>query len=601
MRGFLLFGVTAVALAWFLLLFRQWITYPKRVHKQSYPVFLIRPDEGDWELETTERSRDKNRTSVIRIKLPRTIMTFRNQSKSKKKPFPQISTSKATKYLKLLFFIAVLLAVPQTKAQTNNPAASSSGQAPVVIQKQNDQSEPSKKDISPVPISDNDKTSDSESKTEQSSTSSAQTHASSTQQSSPTPARRGLPAPLDGIFPSSEYIGPTIGVPDTDPVYPLTKAVWDICPALKDAKIKVYGWVNPGYNASTSRNSNIPLSYAIVPNSVELDQAVLRVERVPDTVQTDHVDWGFRVSDIYGIDYRWTTAQGYFSGQLFHHNLLNGWDPVELYGLLYFPHVAKGMVLKFGRYISPPDIEAQLAPDNYLYTHSIFFNYDAYTNTGIIASVMLNDQWTVQIGFHSGKDVAPWAAGAHPSFQAMARWVSKSNNDSLYGGIASLNNGRFKGNLDNLNQVNLTWTHRFNEKGTIFTSTESYFLQTSGAPLGGSVIDGPPRPWFTNVGIGAPIQGNAIGTGVVNYTVFKISDKDFLTLRPIDIMVDKKGERSGFPTTYQSATIGVTHRFSTLFTLRPEIRFEHAYSGKPYDNGTRRNQFTFGMDLIARF
>jgi len=44
---------------------------------------------------------------------------------------------------------------------------------------------------------------------------------------------------------------------------------------------------------------------------------------------------------------------------------------VEAYGLVYVPNVAKGMVIKFGRYISPPDIEAQLAPDNYLYTHSL--------------------------------------------------------------------------------------------------------------------------------------------------------------------------------------------------------------------------------------
>jgi hypothetical protein len=29
------------------------------------------------------------------------------------------------------------------------------------------------------------------------------------------------------------------------------------------------------------------------------------------------------------------------------------------------------MVIKFGRHISPPDIEAQLAPDNYLYTHPL--------------------------------------------------------------------------------------------------------------------------------------------------------------------------------------------------------------------------------------
>ena len=103
--------------------------------------------------------------------------------------------------------------------------------------------------------------------------------------------------------------------------------------------------VNPGINVSTSNKSNIPESYAIVPNRLELDQGVLRVERLPDTVH-----------------------------------------PVEVYGLLYIPDAAQRMVIKVGRYISPPDIEAQLAPDNYLYTHSLMFTEDCYTQTGINAS-----------------------------------------------------------------------------------------------------------------------------------------------------------------------------------------------------------------------
>jgi hypothetical protein len=108
------------------------------------------------------------------------------------------------------------------------------------------------------------------------------------------PKRRALPAPLDPLFPGSEYLGPTplIGVSDTDPEYPLEKALWSVLPALKANRIKVYGWVNAGFDLSTSNKSNIPESYAIVPNKLELDQAVLRFERLPDTVQRDHVDWG---------------------------------------------------------------------------------------------------------------------------------------------------------------------------------------------------------------------------------------------------------------------------------------------------------------------
>jgi Putative beta-barrel porin-2, OmpL-like. bbp2 len=417
------------------------------------------------------------------------------------------------------------------------------------------------------------------------------------------PKRRALPAPFDPLFPSSEYLGPTplIGVPDTDPEYPLEKVLWSAFPALKAHGIKAYGWVNAGFDFSTSNKSNIPESYAIVPNRLELDQAVVRFERLPDTVQRDHVDWGFRLSPMYGIDYRWTTAQGWFSGQLLNHNRLYGFDLVEAYGLLYVPNVAQGMVIKFGRYISPPDIEAQLAPDNYLYTHSLMFTFDCYTQTGINAAIKLNDQWSILFGMHAGDDIAPWNGAAHATAMAMVRWTSKSNNDSLWGGIDSLNGGKFKDGHDNLQQFNLTWTHRFNDAGTLVTSTEAYYLFQTHALVGGTVNNGPSHSWFQNVGPGAPIPGNAPAFGVVNYTEWKFSKKDFLSIRPIDYIVDFKGQRSGFATTMASWTVGVTHRFNELFFVCPEVRYEYAFSARPWDNGTRKGQLMFAMDALVRF
>ncbi len=112
-----------------------------------------------------------------------------------------------------------------------------------------------------------------------------------------------------------------------------------------------------------------------VANSFMLDQLTLYIERTPDTIQTDHFDWGFRLTNLYGFDYRFTTAEGYFSQQLLNNPKANGtignkygYDPVMAYVDLYFPHVAEGMDVRIGRYISLPDIEAQLAPNNYTYT-----------------------------------------------------------------------------------------------------------------------------------------------------------------------------------------------------------------------------------------
>ena len=35
--------------------------------------------------------------------------------------------------------------------------------------------------------------------------------------------------------------------------------------------------------------------------------------------------------------------------------------------------------------------------------------------------------------------------------------------------------------------------------------------------------------------------------------------------------------------------------------IRPEVRFEYTNGVKAYDNGTKRNQFTFSIDMIWRF
>ena len=51
-----------------------------------------------------------------------------------------------------------------------------------------------------------------------------------------------------------------------------------------------------------------------------MNQAEMYIERVPNTVQTDHIDWGFRIAALYGTDYRFITMNGVFSDQLLKYN-----------------------------------------------------------------------------------------------------------------------------------------------------------------------------------------------------------------------------------------------------------------------------------------
>jgi hypothetical protein len=397
----------------------------------------------------------------------------------------------------------------------------------------------------------------------------------------------------------SHPLGPLVGIRD-DAVWPLTE-VLEKGPngqAWKDSRIKIYGWVDPSVTFGTSRKSNIPEVYNIVPNSLQLSQAILIFERTTDSNQIDHIDWGFKMTNLYGIDYRYTTAKGWFSNQLLKHNNLYGYDPLQLYFDIYFPNIAQGMILRVGRYISPIDIEAQLSPENYLYTHSVMYSVDPYTFTGIQGIFKLSDQWFMMTAIHAGNDMAPWTTSSQPNGEFLLKWVSPNNKDILFGGVDSIGRGYYKNQHDDLQVSSFLWEHKFNDN--FHTITEMYYIWQRNALSAGSVVNGPPHAFFPGVGPGTRIPGLSDSYGVVNYTAYKLGDKDRLVLRS-DILADFQGQRLGFKTTYFEHTLGWAHYFYDWLVIRPEIRFDYTSGAKAIDNGTSREMFTFSTDLIIRF
>jgi hypothetical protein len=422
--------------------------------------------------------------------------------------------------------------------------------------------------------------------------------------------RRAMPAPYSSPpLPGSEYQGyPIIGVPPDTTRWPLMKAYQgtyfgDI---LDSEKIRAYGWITAEANWSTSKNTNTPTSYWIRPNNGDLDQAVFRFDRNLDSVQTDHIDWGFRSTILYGIDYRYMTAGGWFSDQLLKHNFLYGWDPTEQYIDVYIPWVAQGVIIRVGRWIACPDIETQFAPDNYNGSHSLLFTFDTYTQTGIMASFKLSDQWEFQAAIHSGTDMAPWYQGAIPTGAFGIRWVAKSNNDAFYGWLNAINDAKFRrfnvdgqpSGHDNFNYLVGTWEHKFNQM--LNTKTEAYLMWQRDAVVGGTPSIGPVEPFGGGGGIGRDIPGTTLTFGVVNFTMRQFSPRDYLTFRN-EWWKDTDGERSGFPSTYTSNVIGWCHNFTPYFQVRPEIGYYRSWTVPAFDNGLRKNEFMCAFDVTLRF
>lgn len=419
--------------------------------------------------------------------------------------------------------------------------------------------------------------------------------------------RRGQPAPFDGPpFPTAEWqIGgtPIIGDPNIIPPSPLMQAIYagPNGRAIKDSRIQLYGWENFSGNLSTStsrsigangQSANFPVIYDQRPNRLEQDQFVLYLERVPDEFQTDHIDWGFRLSALYGLTYRYTISRGFFSGQLLKHNHYYGYDFPMLYADIYIPYVAQGMNIRIGRIISEPDIEAQLAPNNLMASHSMLYSFDPYCQWGIFTTTKLDSMWTIQAGISAGNDVAPWQAdqGRRLTGTVMVQWISKSNMDSIYAGVNAFNNGRF--GYNNLQQYVATWTHKFNDK--IWTITESWYMFQRHA-TSQATRQVPYQNGFFPVANGFTPE-----FAIVNYTLFRMGPNSYFTVRN-EFFNDIRGNRTGYATKYTENSVGVTWWPNKSLTVRPELRFDHAYEATPYNNGTRRSQLVFGCDVIQHF
>jgi hypothetical protein len=418
--------------------------------------------------------------------------------------------------------------------------------------------------------------------------------------SGPEPPRRGPASPLNSPpFPNSDWSyggAPDIGIPDTN-VPPLMQALYGGShgKAWEASRVKIYGWLEGSLNLSTSSHSNLPAAYDIFANRIELDQAVLYIERLPDTVQTDSVDWGFHLSGLFGSSYRFTINKGYFSQQLLEQNRQYGFDPVLEYFDLYIPQVADGMTIRVGRFISVPGIEAQLAPNNYVYTHSLLYSIDPFTDTGIIGTVKINDRWLVQLGVTASHDVAPWTPDAKPSATACAGYTFRHGNDYLYACVNGLNNGKYAYN--NLQMYDSTWYHKFN--ATWHMATEAWYMYQRDVPN----VAGPvPLEKGANGAFCAAGQARCFAPewAAVNYLEKQLSDKNYLSIRT-DFLDDLRGQRTGYKTPYAEETLMWGHWVGSTILFRPELRFDRSFQIRAYDQGTRNSQFQLAMDVIFKF
>jgi hypothetical protein len=273
-------------------------------------------------------------------------------------------------------------------------------------------------------------------------------------------------------------------------------------------------------------------------------------------------------------------------------------------------------MVRYGRFVAIPDIEQQLAPNNYMYIHSLTYAFDNFTNTGVIGSLALNRNWILQFGVTCGTDTMCWNIGArvpnpfpNPVFPgttmpkdpgaqlsvtAGARWQSDSGWDSVYVVENGINNGTW--GYNNLQWTGLTWYHKFSP--TWHLSWETYLVEQRNvlnitdplhiianngfpfSPANGFIFN---APFFAQCSDPGAVTCTARALGSVMYLNHQFSPLDNLTFRA-ELFDDMQGQRTGTKTTYLDFGIGWQHWFSPQIEIRPEMDYYRSL-GPPAFNG----------------
>lgn len=347
---------------------------------------------------------------------------------------------------------------------------------------------------------------------------------------------------------------------------------------LDDNRMQLTGWADMAFTASSASQSNLPMGQNYFANDFQLLQNWVRLERTVVTSGTTEPTFGFRTDWILpGTDYRFTLARGIFNSQLTANDGLPnyyGFDPIQFYTEGYFPTIAHGMDVKFGRFYAICGSESNEAVSNNLTSHAYNFIYNPFTHTGLLATMKLNDAWTIQTGLILGSDdfIDPVDT---PTFLGSIRWAPVGGRDNLYvhclAGNGRYNDSRLWYNPD---LWNIVYVRQLDARLS-YTLDILHALQ-----------------W--NV----PEIGFATWYGIVQYLNYQFTPRVNGTVR-LEFFDDCQGFRTGFEGLYTEVTMGLQFRPWRSLIFRPEIRFDYNGPSRPFDDS--HSLVTAAADVIVRW
>jgi hypothetical protein len=365
---------------------------------------------------------------------------------------------------------------------------------------------------------------------------------------------------------------------------------------------------NPAYNINAGQ------LFTDKANQVMMNSLALTAERDVDT-SSKTIDVGFRVQAAYGTDSRYTQPVGGFidTGSSYQFDIVEAHIDAHIgYG------TAAGTELHIGEIPTLEGVEVMDPTGNFFYSKSYLFNFGIPLKfTGIQAETHISPLLDVYYGIDTGVNTTLGAKGG-------------ADDGSVH----------FQGGFG-LNLTNLTIL------ATTHIGPETYAYADASDPYKPTKVSGDRYEndgvitWKINGNLTSTTDVNYIydapskasGGGVTEYLAYTLNptttlggraeiwrqDKNFYVANPIGYDDYNRFEGgygaqniTGFilPTasnqTFAEFTVGINYKPTGLpklidgTTFRPEIRYDTLLTtGNFYDNGTKNDQFTIGLDVVA--
>ena len=350
----------------------------------------------------------------------------------------------------------------------------------------------------------------------------------------------------------------------------------------KEPLVKIYGWVDTGYTASTSGSG--PLAVEPRPNrfgnEFSLNQFALTIEK---PLNPKELSWGFLIQPYAGAD---AALLNPIRGAVVENpDQRFGFDFRNLYLQAHLPILTEGGIdVEVGQHYPLIGYQSAMAPYRTFYSNDYQWFYgEAGSFTGFIVTTHVNKQLDIvnamslgYITFFTSLSVAPTYMGR------VDYWLQEEKKTLVSLGVVT--GPESPQSWDNTTLVDVTVTHNWDKRLTQVVQFGAGYSKT------GIFVPGLQRYY-----------------GLYNMFLYHLTPKLDVNFRA-EWYDDVDGRNypggTGFRNNYEEVTLGIDYHPTKWLQIRPELRADFANNTPAFGpvNGTMsRSQFTPAIECLLKF